>query len=122
MVQNGAGEPVPQAVFMASVARREEKGSDVNVASHLLLDILGGAVDAAIVISNDSDLAFPVAEARKRVPVGTVNPTKPHLAGALKGLPDEGAGSHWWYRMERHDFTECQLPVSVGKITMPVGW
>jgi len=26
-------------------ANREEKGSDVNVAAHLLLDVLGGAVD-----------------------------------------------------------------------------
>ena len=30
------------AVFMVSYANREEKGSDVNVAAHLLLDVLAG--------------------------------------------------------------------------------
>jgi hypothetical protein len=33
-------------------------------------------VDAAIVVSNDSDLRFPLVEARQRVPIGTVNPHK----------------------------------------------
>jgi hypothetical protein len=37
---------------MLSVAHREEKGSDVKVASHLLLEVLRGRVDAALVISN----------------------------------------------------------------------
>ena len=61
MVQDGAEQDVPDARFMASVARREEKGSDVNVASHLLIDVLTDAVDAAMVFSIDSDLAYPVA-------------------------------------------------------------
>lgn len=74
-VVDSAEQPVNDVRFIASVARREEKGSDVNVASHLLIDVLGGHVDAAVVISNDSDLAFPLAHARKLVPVGTVNPT-----------------------------------------------
>jgi len=42
MVQDGAEQDVPDARFMASVARREEKGSDVNVASHLIIDVLAG--------------------------------------------------------------------------------
>ncbi|HEY3034561.1 MAG TPA: hypothetical protein VGJ54_07875 [Streptosporangiaceae bacterium] len=45
MVQDGRGEPVSGVVFMVSYADREEKGSDVNVAAHLLLDVLGGGVD-----------------------------------------------------------------------------
>jgi hypothetical protein len=36
--------------------RATDKGSDVNVAAHLLLDVLGAAVARALVISNDSDL------------------------------------------------------------------
>ena len=46
--------------MLATVRKREEKGSDVNVATHLLVDVLTGAIDAAIVISNDSDLALPI--------------------------------------------------------------
>ncbi|KAA1249828.1 NYN domain-containing protein [Mycobacterium simiae] len=45
-------------VFMVTVRNREEKGSDANVATHLLADIFRGDVEAAIVISNDSDLAL----------------------------------------------------------------
>jgi hypothetical protein len=59
MVQDAHGNPVPDATFMVSYAHREEKGSDVNVASHLLVDVLTSVVDAAVVVSNDSDLEHP---------------------------------------------------------------
>jgi len=39
MVQDANGNPVPDATFMISYANREEKGSDVNVAAHLLVDV-----------------------------------------------------------------------------------
>jgi NYN domain-containing protein len=45
------GRPV-----MARVVSTEEKGSDVNLASYLLLDALRGACDTAVVVTNDSDL------------------------------------------------------------------
>jgi hypothetical protein len=53
------------------------------------LDVLTGVVDAAVVVSNDSDLAFPVSYARTRVPVCLVNPSPNYLAGALRGLPSD---------------------------------
>ena len=46
MVKDAAGQDDPAAVFMVSVARREEKGSDVNVAAHLLLDVLEQRIEA----------------------------------------------------------------------------
>jgi hypothetical protein len=123
LVQDAAGADVPGATFMASVARREEKGSDVNVASHLLIDVLTDVVDAAIVISNDSDLAFPIQVACERVPVGLVNPTKGVRAGTLAGLPTDGAGNHWWYRLEPGDLHAHQLPAVVApRIVKPAPW
>ena len=122
MIQDESGKDVPEARFMASIARREEKGSDVNVASHLLIDVLGGVVDGAIVISNDSDLEFPVRHARKAVPVGLVNPTKGYPAGRLNDTPWSGAGSHWWYQLTPHDLRSCQLPPRIGRITKPAPW
>jgi len=123
MVQNGSGQDVPDARFMASVARREEKGSDVNVASHLLIDVLTDVVDAAVVVSNDSDLGFPVAFARERVPLGVVNPTKGYLAGKLAGQRDTGPGGHWWYQLREEDIREHQLPLTVGpRIVKPSPW
>lgn len=38
----------------------EEKGSDVNLAAHLLNDAWKGDFDAALVISNDTDLCTPI--------------------------------------------------------------
>lgn len=48
------------------VMKSEEKGSDVNIACHLLVDAFDGDYDAAVVISNDSDLAEPIRLVRRR--------------------------------------------------------
>ena len=42
------------------VRKTEETGSDVNLATHLLVEGFRGAVDAFVVVSNDSDLAEPI--------------------------------------------------------------
>lgn len=122
MVQDGSGKPVHNACFMVSVANREEKGTDVNVASHLLLDVLQDAIDAAIVISNDSDLGFPVRRARERVPVGIVNPSKGWLAGDLQGKPTEGVGDHWWVKLKKPDFCNHQLTDPCAGYDKPAPW
>lgn len=54
---------------MAEVYRTEEKGSDVNLASHLLFDACAQDFETALVISNDTDLVFPVQEVRHRLGV-----------------------------------------------------
>ena len=122
MVQDSAGKKVRNARFMVSYLREEEKATDVNVASHVLFDVLTTRVDAAIVISNDSDLRFPIRLARQRVPVGVVNPSTNPMAGDLRGDRDEGVGGHWWYRLTEDDFHSCQLPESVGPYRRPPRW
>lgn len=107
---------------MATIRRIEEKGSDVNVATRLLTDVLTGTVDAAVVVSNDSDLALPVKIARDHVPVGLLNPRNGPLAGALRGSPTDGVGQHWWKPLSAADFTSHQLPDPVGKYRKPLGW
>lgn len=59
-VKAGAMPDDPHAIFMVSVAGREAKGSDVDVATHLLTDVFKQKIDAAVVILNDSDLALPI--------------------------------------------------------------
>jgi len=117
-----AGLSMPDATFMASVATYEEKGSDVNVAAHLLVDVLATGFDGAVVISNDSDLRWPVQEARRRVPVGVVNPGSGFTAGHLSGQPDAGAGRHWWRTLRAVDFKKHQLPEQAGGHRRPAGW
>lgn len=50
-------QPWPDVVKVIKV---EEKGSDVNLACHLLLDAFQGNFDVAAVLSNDSDLVEPI--------------------------------------------------------------
>ncbi|MEX2492739.1 MAG: NYN domain-containing protein [Nitrospirales bacterium] len=58
------------------VDKTEEKGSDVNLASHLLLDAFTGGFEVAVLVTNDSDLAEPVRMVRQvqKLPVGILNP------------------------------------------------
>ncbi|MDE0117283.1 MAG: NYN domain-containing protein [bacterium] len=100
----------------------EEKGSDVNVASHLLIDVLTHRIDAAVLITNDSDLRLPAQRARDHLPLGTVNPRGTPTAQALRGRPDDGASGHWWYSLTAEDFFSCQLSDAVGEHRKPAGW
>lgn len=109
-------------MFIATVRNREEKGSDVNVATHLLADIFMKRVEGAIVISNDSDLALPLSIARTLVPVGTVNPGNNPLAGALKGDRNDGPGQHWWKKLRPQHYYGNQLPNPVGNYYKPTDW
>ncbi|SDN85084.1 hypothetical protein SAMN05660199_00843 [Klenkia soli] len=108
--------------LLVSLTTFEEKGSDVNVASHLLIDVLVGKVDAAVVVSNDSDLQFPLQQARLHVPVATINPTKRPTPAALKGQPTDGVGRHWWRRLTPAHFRAHQLPDPMGGLSRPEGW
>lgn len=115
-------EKEDSSVYLAQVRMREEKGSDVNVATYLLSDIFRQEVGGAIVISNDSDLALPLSIARSLVPVGTVNPSSKPLAGALRGIASEGPGRHWWGNLSSDHFRRNQLPESVGRWRKPTDW
>ncbi len=68
--------PPPSGPRTARVIKTEEKGSDVNLASYLLLDAFKGDYEAAVVLSNDSDLTTPIRIVRTELglPVGVINP------------------------------------------------
>lgn len=70
--------PPAGAKKFASVIRTDEKGSDVNLASHLLLDAFKSRCNAALVVSNDSDLLEPIRIARREfgIRVGILCPRK----------------------------------------------
>jgi hypothetical protein len=54
----------------------EEKGSDVNLASHLIRDGFRGKYDVAVVVSKDTDLCEPMRIVNKELglPVGLLCP------------------------------------------------
>jgi uncharacterized LabA/DUF88 family protein len=70
--------PVPGQRPFVQVVKTEEKGSDVNLATHLLTDAFDGAFECAVVVSGDSDLRAPIRVVRDRFhkTVGVLNPQK----------------------------------------------
>jgi hypothetical protein len=77
------------------VIKSEEKGSDVNLATALLVDAFEGKFEQAVVVSNDSDLVYPigVVQAKLKLPVIVLFPCGPgrkpsyHLSKVVKSSP-----------------------------------
>ena len=65
----------------AEVIRTEEKGSDVNLAVHLLNDGWLDAYDCAVVVSNDSDIAEAMRLVRQSRPSSSGQADRPGDAG-----------------------------------------
>lgn len=103
----------------------EEKGSDVNLATYLLIDAFQRDYEQALVISNDSDLALPIRMVREqfRLPVGVVNPNLDPTALAPKELSDAATFQR---RLRGNTIKVSQFPASLtdaqGTITKPIGW
>jgi uncharacterized LabA/DUF88 family protein len=72
------GQPPTEAGSYVRVIKTEEKGSDVNLATHLLYDGFKGNYECAVVVSKDSDLLEPIKLVRKELglSVGLLNPGK----------------------------------------------
>ena len=66
--------------------KTEEKGSDVNLATYLLLDGFQRDYELAAVISNDSDLVHPIEVVRRdlELPVWVINPHRKTPSWALR--------------------------------------
>lgn len=108
-------------VVMEWVHKTEEKGSDVNLAAHLIRDALKGECEYAVVVSNDSDLLTPIrmAQSDGGVKVGLV-PPRPHGSAELKRLVD------FKRDIRIHQLASSQFPNTLqdasGKITKPATW
>ena len=81
--------PLSDPVERVDVLKTEEKGSDVNLATALLLDAFDNAMDCAVLMTNDSDLAGPIRVVRSRFDkkVGLINPQK-RPSRVLSGISD----------------------------------
>lgn len=109
----------------------EEKGSDVNLATQLLLDAFDDNFDLAVVISNDSDLAWPILKVRQkfRKNVGVYKPERPDGYPSPAPRPDSRElknNARWFRRIEERHLIASQLPPTltdaVGTIRKPVAW
>ncbi len=71
-------KPKPRGPRFVTVIKTEEKGSDVNIAAHMVHDAHLGLYETAVIVSNDSDLVEPVKIVRYELNkgVGMLNPHK----------------------------------------------
>lgn len=106
------------------VVKTEEKGSDVNLATHLLLDAFRRDAQCYVVISNDSDLLEPIRVVRHELhaSVGLVNPHLPRkISKALVGCKPS-----FVKQIRAAGLAASQFPPSLkdanGTITKPPGW
>jgi hypothetical protein len=105
------------------VIKTEEKGSDVNLAVHLINDAWKGRYQAAIVVSNDSDLveAIRLVKSEHRLPVGVLNPQmqqKKKMAVQLNKV------ASFRGQIAVADLVACQLPDPIPgtNIQKPAAW
>jgi len=111
----------PQKV---QVQKREEKGSDVNLATYLLLDCFNNDFDRAIVVSNDSDLALPikivVTHFRKLIVV-----VNPHRRVRINTELIRVSSSQV-RKINKKVLAQCQFPLTLtdskGTFTKPATW
>ena len=103
------------------VDNTEEKGSDVNLATHLVRDGFKGLYELAVIVSNDSDLREPVRIIRQELnlPVGIINPHQTHS----KELQEHAT---FVRRIRDADLASSQFPESLqdekGAFKKPRGW
>ncbi len=103
------------------VRRYEEKGSDVNLATHLVHDAHRGAFDTAAIVSNDSDLSEAMRIVRQELDchVGLLNPHR-HPSVVLR------QHASFYKAIRRGALKASQFPRVLedadGRFSRPRGW
>ena len=77
---------IPGGQKYVKVIKTEEKGSDVNIAAHIINDGYKGNYEVAVILSNDSDLVEPIKIVRQelKLPVIVLNPIPAHPSHELQ--------------------------------------
>jgi len=128
VVRMSVVNPPPSTI---EVFKTDEKGSDVNLASHLLADGFQNRYDAALVITGDSDLVAPIQMARNllKKPVGVLNPQRlsgpgcrpPRKSGGLQHAASFYQNGVTWSQLDKAQFPGT-LTDSKSTFTKPPSW
>ena len=110
---------------LVDVIKTEEKGSDVSLGAHVVWDACSDRIDAAVLVTNDSDLAEPMRIVRKElgISVGLIAPI-----GAYRRVNRQLRENATFMRNLRDStLRDCQFPDPVvdaqGKnIRKPSAW
>lgn len=111
--------PPPPSV---AVWKNEEKGSDVNLALHVLNDAWLNAYDCAVIVSNDSDLAesLRMVKAQNHKLIGLVTPGAPlrKTSRQLRAHADFVKPIRTWMLQS----SQLPNPIPGTTIHKPAGW
>ena len=116
-------QPVSGLPRYVEILDSEEKGSDVNLATRLLIDGFNRDYEQAVVISNDSDFASPIRYVRDGLGlrVTVVNPDNDN--NTHRDLED---ATTYVRRLRRSHLRRSQFPPTLqdaqGIITKPAAW
>ena len=116
-------DPIPGMPNFVKVLDSEEKGSDVNLATRLLVDGFEQDFEQAVIVSNDSDLASPIKYVRDQLQLEAVvvnpdgnNVTHKDLVGSAS----------YTKRLRPRHLRSSQLPPTLddqhGTISKPPSW
>ena len=117
--QNPPSRP-PQFV---QVQKLEEKRTDVDIATHLLLDCFANQFDEFAVISNDGDLTLPIEKVQDQFnkQITVINPHRSGMSGSLKK-----ASSNYIRNINRSVLASSQFPSPLmdakGSFSKPSSW
>ena len=116
-------EPIPGLPEYVRIMDSEEKGTDVNLATRLLVDGFTNVYQQAVIVSNDSDLASPMRYVRDELglKVTVVNPDNNNYTH--RDLEDAAT---YVKRLRKSHLRRSQFPPLVadaqGRITKPARW
>lgn len=109
---------------MATIEVFEEKRTDVNIASHLLVDAFENRYETAVIVSNDSDLTTPIEMVVNRLGkrVITVNPYRANRQSSEL----RRAASRFIPQINTSVLRASQFPTALndarGRFTRPRSW
>ena len=119
----GKRQPEPPAPQTVAVIKTEEKGSDVNLATYLLVDAFRGDADNFVVVSNDSDLTEPLRIVKHELGrrIGLLNPHPTPSRALARCGPD------FTRQIRRGVILNSQFPITLhagggGVLTKPSVW
>lgn len=122
-VRRPLAQPLPGGPRTASVLHTEEKGSDVNLAVHLLNDAWLDVFDCALIVSNDSDLAEAMRLVRQHHPHKKLGLVFARHSGGRPSY-ELSQHAHFVKRLSRSVLAACQLPDPIPgtNIRKPASW
>lgn len=105
-----------------SVLKTEEKGSDVNLATHMVVDGFQDKYDCAVIVTNDSDLSEPFRVVQQVLGkrTGVICPHNRHVSQQL------AKHAHFTKKIRAGLLSVSQLPDQLndkkGEINKPTNW